>query len=185
MELRATLSHLLLWSCLEPLSVGLVVTQLTECLILAAGYRTDIAKGERVFWVRIWVAESITCPHQTTAGAPLRGIQLHCGCVTGTSPSCCYSKDAHGSESPVKLPCTPINPLWTQAAAGGLGQGLRCIGAVGQELSDRRLAELKKFLGLARAGSPVSVTPSSVPAVMCGHKPGSSLLPLCHLRFGH
>lgn len=40
-ESRATLSHLLLWSCLEPLGVGLVVPELSECLILAAGYRTD------------------------------------------------------------------------------------------------------------------------------------------------
>lgn len=106
------------------------------------------------------MAEGIAGPRQTTAGASLGGIQLHCGCVTGTHPSCSCSRDANGSDSPLKLPFNSINPLWTQVAAGGLGQELRCIGGAGtldkggQELSDWKLAKLKKLLVLARAGNP-------------------------------
>lgn len=97
---------------------------------------------------------------QTTARAPLGGIELHCGCVAGTHPSCSCNRDTNGSDSPLKLPFTSINPLWTQVAAGGLGQGLRCIGGsgtlgeAGQELSDWKIAELEKLLVFSRAGNP-------------------------------
>ena len=124
------------------------------------------ARGEPGLWVRIWVAEGLAGPPQSTV-APLGGIQLHCDRVTGTRLSCCCSRDANGSGSPLKPPFTLKNPLWARVAAGGLGQGLRCrggrgtLGEGGEEFSEWKLAKLKKLLVSARAGNPsVSVTPA-------------------------